>query len=137
MSSVKVKGRIKAILDVESGVSKAGKDWQKQSFVIDTGDSFNPDLCISLFGNDKVAELGRFAIGQEVEVSINLYSREYSGKYYHNVDGFRIDLVGNASQGIPAGGPSPINLGNAPINEPAITAPAAISESGADDDLPF
>ena len=32
MSDLKVSGKITSILDVEKGVSKAGKDWQKQNF---------------------------------------------------------------------------------------------------------
>ena len=35
--SLAVKGRITKILSIESGTSKAGKEWKKQGFVIDTG----------------------------------------------------------------------------------------------------
>jgi hypothetical protein len=133
MSTLKVVGRIKAILDVESGVSKAGKEWKRQSFVIDTGDSFNPDLCIGVFGEDKISDLSRFTVGQEVTVSINLYSREFSGKWYHNVDAFRIESSNSAPQGIPPGGPSAMNLDPIP-NPPAAAAMTSDSE---DDDLPF
>ena len=41
MSDLKVSGKITSILDVEKGTSKAGKEWQKQNFVIDTGEKFN------------------------------------------------------------------------------------------------
>jgi len=132
MSALKVAGKIKSILAIEKGVSKAGKEWQKQSFIIDTGDMYNPDLCIGLFGEEKIADLSRFSIGQQVEVSINLYSREFSGKWYHNVDAFRIDAVGNVSQGIPQGGPTAMSLD--PIPAPAATTSLASDE---EDDLPF
>ena len=36
MSNLKVNGTIKAMLEIEKGVSKAGKEWQKRSFIIDT-----------------------------------------------------------------------------------------------------
>ncbi len=132
MSSLKVNGTIKSMLEIEKGISKAGKEWQKRSFIIDTQDLYNPDLCISVFGDDKVADLNRFQVGQHVEVSINLYSREFSGKWYHNVDAFRIDLINNNSQGIPQGGPAAMNLD--PISN--VTA-AQTNVEAADDDLPF
>ena len=35
--SLALNGKLIKLLDVESGTSKAGKEWKKQSFVIDTG----------------------------------------------------------------------------------------------------
>lgn len=134
MSSLKVSGSIKAKLEIEKGVSKVGKDWQKQSFILDTFDQYNPDLCISVFGDEKVSELSRYEIGQEVVVSINLSSREYSGKWYHNVDAFRIELKNSTTQGMPAGGPSAMSLGSDPI--PAATS-SAVKSNEEEDDLPF
>jgi hypothetical protein len=131
MSNLKVNGTIKAMLEIEKGVSKAGKEWQKRSFIIDTKDMYNPDLCISVFGDEKVADLSRYEVGQDVEVSINLYSREFSGKWYHNVDAFRIELKSTMPQGMPQGGPAPMNLDS--VASP-ISANTAESE---DDDLPF
>ena len=34
--SLTIKGQLVRILDVESGTSKAGKQWKKQSFLINT-----------------------------------------------------------------------------------------------------
>ena len=47
--SLVVKGKIANILEVESGTSKAGKEWKKQGFVVDTGAQFNPLVCFSYF----------------------------------------------------------------------------------------
>lgn len=88
--SLSIKGVIKQILPVESGTSKAGKEWKKQSFVIDNGDQYNPMICFSLFGEDKIQALSDFSAGQEVEVSFNLSSREFNGKWYHNLDAWKI-----------------------------------------------
>ena len=85
-----VKGRLTQKLEVEKGTSKAGKDWQKQSIVIDNGDQFNPNICISFFGEDKIKMLKGFKEGQEIEVNINLSSREFNGKWYHSIDGWKI-----------------------------------------------
>lgn len=121
--SLVVKGRISKVLEIESGTSKAGKEWKKQSFVIDTGDQYNPEICFSLFGEDKINMLRNFGEGQEVEVAFNVSSREYNGKYYHNLDAWKI----NGSAQFAAG------TGAAPTPNMA-DAPMATEE---DDDLPF
>ena len=73
MSELKIKGRITKVLDVESGTSKAGKEWKKQNFVIDTGDQYNPDVCFQLFGDDKLEAFAKYnKVGDEVEVSFNV-----------------------------------------------------------------
>jgi hypothetical protein len=120
--SLTVNGKIVNILNVESGTSKAGKEWKKQSFVIDTGDQYNPNVCFSLFGDDKIAMVASYSVGQDVEVSFNLSSREFNGKWYHNIDAWKIGAQG---AGAPAG---------------AAPAPAVAAIPGNDaesDDLPF
>ena len=87
-----VTGKISKINEVETGETSAGKSWSKQSIVIDNGEKFNPLVCISFFG-DKSDLISNFKVGNTVEVGINLSSREFNGKWYHNVDGWRIALV--------------------------------------------
>jgi hypothetical protein len=118
--SLVIKGKITSILEAESGTSKAGKEWRKQSFVVDTGAQFNPLVCFSLFGDEKINMLRDCGNGQEVEVAFNVSSREFNGKWYHNVDAWKITGAGQ---------------GSAPSNEaPAPEIDAAPAE---DDDLPF
>ena len=89
--SLEIKGRISKVLEVETGESKAGKEWKKQSFVIDTGDQYNPEVCFSLFGDDKIQMLSKFKEGNNVAVGFNVSSREFNGKYYHNLDAWKIN----------------------------------------------
>ena len=91
MSELKVKGKILKILDVESGVSKADKEWKKQNFVIDTGEQYNPEICFQVFGAEKCENLTKFnKVGDEVTVNFNVSSREFNGKYYHNLDAWML-----------------------------------------------
>ncbi len=130
MSNLAVKGRIKQILSLESGQSKAGKEWKKQSFVLDTGAQYNPEVCFSLFGDDKIAVLRNFNQGDEVEVAFNVSSREYNGKWYHNIDAWKIDKIGSAVQ---EGNNAPL-----PTEEPQASLNTAdLSADDEDDDLPF
>ena len=91
MSDLKVTGKITSILDVETGTSKAGKEWQKINFVIDTGADFNNIVCFQIFGEEKVENFTKYnKVGSEVDVSFNVSSREYKGKYYHNLDAWKV-----------------------------------------------
>jgi hypothetical protein len=85
-----IKGTITKVLNTETGTTKTGKDWNKKSFVVQTEDKYPKDVCFTLFG-DKVELLSRHKVGSKVEVHFNLSSREYNGKYYHNIDAWKID----------------------------------------------
>ena len=91
--SLEIEGKIVKILEVETGTSKAGKEWKKQGFVLDTYNQFNPEVCFGVFGEEKIAELAKFKAGDTVKVGFNLSSREFNGKYYHNIDAWKIDSV--------------------------------------------
>lgn len=83
-------GKLTTKLERETGTSKSGKSWEKQSIVIEqTGATFNKEVVVTFFG-DKIKNLRDIEEGSEVSVSINLSSREYNGKYYHNIDGWFI-----------------------------------------------
>jgi len=84
---MEVKGKLVKKLAVESGVSKSGKEWRKQSIVIDTGGEFNNEVCVSAFG-DKMDSMNKLEYDMEVKILCNVYSREYNGRYFHNIDGY-------------------------------------------------
>ncbi len=91
--SLKVKGTLKQILKAESGVSRAGNEWKKQEFVVETSEQFPKNVCFTLF-NDKFSLLENLSEGDEVEVSFNLESREYNGKWFHNINAWKVEKVG-------------------------------------------
>ena len=92
-------GKLTKKLDRETGTSKSGKSWEKQSVLIEqTGATFNKEVVISFFG-DKIKSLRDIQEGSEVNISINLSSREYNGRYYHNIDGWFIAKMGEETVG--------------------------------------
>ena len=91
---MKIIGKLVQKFDSEKGVSKSGKAWEKKSILIEqSGTDYNKEVVVSFFG-DKVKSLRDIEEGSEVSVSINLSSREYNGKYYHNIDGWFIAKLG-------------------------------------------
>ena len=126
--SLSVKGRVSNILAIESGVSKAGKEWKKQGFIIDTGEQYNPEICFSVFGEDKLQMVAGITVGEEVEVHFNLSSREFNGKYYHNIDAWRIEKgSAQAAQNVVPNNAAPLPTSETPFD----------SNSAESDDLPF
>tara|TARA_B100001029_G_C14837319_1_gene326330 strand:- start:154 stop:519 length:366 start_codon:yes stop_codon:yes gene_type:complete len=89
--SLSIKGTIKHKLEIEEGVSKAGKEWKSQSFVLNTGAQYNPDICFKLFGEEKINLISNLNDGEEVEVSFNLSSREWNGKWFTSADAWKIE----------------------------------------------
>tara|TARA_R110000772_G_scaffold91005_2_gene187478 strand:- start:448 stop:765 length:318 start_codon:yes stop_codon:yes gene_type:complete len=91
---MEIKGKLIKKLNLEKGTSKSGKEWQKQSILIEQNSEFNKEVVISFFG-DKVQKLKDVIEGDVIDVMINLSSREYNGKYYHNIDGYWLSKVSN------------------------------------------
>ena len=97
---LEVTGTITEILPAEEGMSKAEKPWKKQSFVIDTNADFNPLVCFQVFGEDRIEKvLGGFKKGDVITVGFNVSSREFNGKYYHNLDAWMSRKAGATKQG--------------------------------------
>ena len=91
---MKITGKLVKKLDRETGTSNAGKSWEKQSVLIEqSGTEYNKEVAVSFFG-DKIKQLRDIEVGSDVSVSINLSSREFKGRYYHNIDGWFIAKLG-------------------------------------------
>ena len=85
---MEVKGTLVKKLPVEGGISKSEKQWKKQTVVIDTGAEYNPEIAVTAFGDEKLKDLDKLSVGDEVLIKCNVSSREYNGKYFHNIDGY-------------------------------------------------
>ena len=129
MSELTISGRIALILPLQTGTSKAGNQWKKQSYVIETGGQYPKKVCFSLFG-DKVDQFP-IQVGQDVTVSIDIDSREFNGRWYTEINAWNVTYAGQQPQ---APAPQP------PVAQPAQApqpAPASPQQPQAADDLPF
>ena len=81
---MEVTGVIKQILNVEQGTSKAGKDWKKLNFILESKDGeYTNTICFDVFGEEKVDNFVKFNnVGDNVTVSFNVSSREYNERWY-------------------------------------------------------
>jgi len=86
---MEVKGIIKKKLKLQSGTSKAGNEWQKIDVIIQQPGEYGKEVSVTAFGDETIESVNRFNEGDSVEVSVNVESREYNGKYYTNITGWK------------------------------------------------
>lgn len=123
---MEVTGKVLQKFPIESGTSKNGKGWKKQHILIETLETYPKKIYLSFFG-DKIDAISNVYVGAKVTVSINIESREYNGKYYTEVSGWKLEMEANQ----PA---------QSPQMDQANASADFISNLGADeqgDDLPF
>lgn len=112
------------VLPVQTGMGKNG-EWRKQSIILETDGMYPKKVCMTFWG-DKINE-SVLQIGNILDVSFDVESREYNGNWYTDLRAWKIDPAGSATPAAPGYG--------AP-NQPAPAAPVDFSGDNGDD-LPF
>ena len=110
------------LLPVQSGTGRNGTEWKKQEIVVETEGQYPKKVCISLWG-DKV-DNPALQIDNLLNISFDVESREYNGRWYTDVRAWRVELASEGS--------------SAPSTAP-VAPPQAVDFSKGDsaDDLPF
>lgn len=130
--AMELEGRIARKLNVQTGTSARGV-WSKQEFVLEYQEgNFPSQVCMNVWGDDKVKELDKYQVGDKVKVSFNLSSREYNGRWYTDVRAWRIEPAGT-SQGYDYA--QSAGAYSAPTGAPMPSADDM--SSPVEDDLPF
>ena len=102
--SFKTTGNVISILPEQTGTSAKG-EWHKQSFIIlEDGDQYQKNICFDLF-NDKSNFGSRIKVNSVVDVHFSIESREYNGKWFSNINAFKVDAIGNKPNELPESQP--------------------------------
>lgn len=88
---MEITGKCIVALPIESGTSKSGNAWQKRNFVIETAGQYPKKVSLQLFG-DKVNECPN--VGEEVKVSFDAESREWNGKWFTQLNAWKVERQG-------------------------------------------
>ena len=112
---LKINGKLKQLMDLQSWDS----GFSKREFVITTTEQYPQDVKLECI-KDKTAMLDSLAVGDDVDVSFNIRGNEYNGRYFVNLQAWRIE------KGAAAIAPTP---------EAPDTALEPMAEG--EDDLPF
>lgn len=86
-------GKVIAVLEARSGVAKSsGNPWMIQEYVIETHEQFPHRMCFSIFGEEKINQ-ANIQMGDEVNVSFDINSREYQGRWYTDIRAWKVDHI--------------------------------------------
>ena len=92
--ALELEGRIVRKLGVQTGTSARGA-WSKQEFIFEYQEGNYPtQVCMNVWGEDKVKELDKYQVNDRVKISFNLSSREFNGRWYTDVRAWRIEPAG-------------------------------------------
>ena len=94
MAIIKEKGTITYMSEVQSGVAQSGNPWYRQTIVVDVAGyngSFRK-VALQASGN-VVGDLEGANVGDKVEISYQVTAREWNGKWYNNVDLYKVEFL--------------------------------------------
>lgn len=91
-----IRGKVIFCGQPASGTSKAGKQWSKQEFAIETEGQYPKKVAFGVMN-------GKFTmnLGDVVEIEVDAQSREYNGKWYTELTAYRCNNLGSAHQPMP------------------------------------
>ena len=137
--ALEIEGTLSQKLPVQSGSSARGP-WTKQEFILEFPDgNFTAKACFLAWGQEKVQDLGKYQVGDKVKVSFNLKSREYNGRWYNDLQIWKIAPAGAqpAAPAQPAPQARPAAQAPAYPQAPAPTLEDMPADSEGAEDLPF
>ncbi len=82
-------GKIKVIMDPKT----FGSGFTVREFVVTVEDGKYPQDIVLQFVQDKVSLLDSVQEGQEVTVSFDIRGREYNGRYFNNLQAWKIQAA--------------------------------------------
>ena len=102
-------GTVYKILPVTKGTSARG-EWQRQDVVFEMNEgSFTRKICVTFF--NKPEDVARLKEGSTYNVSVNIESREYNGRWYTDIRAWRLQPKQEAAAArCPTCRPSPRSL---------------------------
>ena len=107
---VQIVGKIVKVLALTKGVSKAGKEYATQDYVIEMEDG--KILAFNVFGNDRINQFG-LKEGMKASVRVEIESREWNGRYYTSARCFEcFSQQTQQTQAAPAPQPNPAPSNN-------------------------
>ena len=120
---MELSGKIVQIMPEINGNGKNGQ-WRKQEFIVETQGNYPKKVCITVWG-DNIDQF-RINVGDQVNASIDIESREYNGRWYTDVKAWKMEKAGAGK--------------NENTNSSATSAMpdvSSFSDDSADDILPF
>lgn len=128
---MELEGSVKLVSETQTFNS----GFQKREFVLTTKEQYPQDVKFELV-KDRIDLIDQYKPGDDIKVHFNIRGNEYNGRYYVNLQAWRIEAMAqaDAAQEDSAGDSAPPwEDTGVPAEPPASNA----SNDAAEDDLPF
>ena len=109
--------------------------FQAREFVIEVADGQYPQMVKFQLVQDKCALVDDYSEGDNIEVEFDLRGREWNGKYFTNLQAWRITRAGEGTGESGGGSGGQSQAPRAPAAAPV--APSSSAKADFDDDIPF
>jgi hypothetical protein len=127
---MEIEGRIIVALPEVGGTSKSGNAWKKREYVLETKETYPKKVHFDFFGEK--ADQFPLAIGDEIKLSFDIESREYNGRWYTSIRGWKSEkLTGVPAQQVVQ---QPVQAG---MSDSMVPPPPVVPQADSSDDLPF
>src|SRR5690606_3526605 len=91
---MEINGKIVQVLEELSGTGRNGI-WKKRDYIVETKGQYPKNVCVTVWG-DKIDQFAMQA-GDEVNLGIEIESREYKGRWYTDVKAWKVEKQGGGS----------------------------------------
>ncbi|MCI9607554.1 MAG: DUF3127 domain-containing protein [Muribaculaceae bacterium] len=122
---MEIKGKIIVALPEQSGTSKSGNAWKKKEYVLETQETYPKKVHFDFFGER--AEQYPLSVGDDITLSFDIESREYNGRWYTSIRGWKAEKNGASAAAQPGSDFPPVDN---------LVPPTPVA-SEPNDDLPF
>lgn len=118
---MELSAKLVQVLPLQTGTGRNG-EWRKQEIIVETGGQYPKKVCVSIWG-DKIND-SILKVGNTLNLSFDVESREYNGRWYTDVKAWKVELAGGSN----------IRNDDTSYND---APPADTAFEEAKDDLPF
>lgn len=118
---MELRARLVQMLPLQTGEGRNGT-WKKQDIIVETEGQYPKKVCVAIWG-DK-ADANVLQPGNMLNISFDVESREFNGRWYTDVRAWKVELAGD--------GAGASSTGAQDVAQPVFT-PSDESK----DDLPF
>lgn len=119
------------VLPIEQGTSKSsGNAWQKLTIVCQTIEQYPKQVAFTIFGQERINAVSPLLnLGASLKVSFDIDSHEHEGRYFTNVNAWKIEPATQTVQAAPTQGYAPQAPANPYATQPItqMTPPPAVS----------
>lgn len=97
---MELSGKVIKVLDAQRFVSQRnGVEYVRHTFIVETGGEYPKRVAFSVMGDDKFSKMG-IVVGSSYNVSFDVSSREYQGRWFTQCDAWRVVRLDSAAPAV-------------------------------------